>query len=178
MPKDFSHDTNSWKLFQIYFLDNGGKDAQGQYLWLEAGPKGKAINLCMSLNRCNMQWHRENGVDPRTNQLTARPTQKPDGTWWVELCQSKKNQRKNTRLTELLEQARQKQLEGDLIQVKERTLDPDEPGISPFEKIQRIAAMQQASTDAGAPAKTFTEEQRIQHQEEEDAKIRKLMGLD
>lgn len=170
MPKNFSHETTSWKLFEIYFLENGGKDPSGEYLWISQESRGSAINLSMSLNRCNMQWHRENGVDPKISKISARPIEKPDGTHWVEICESKKNSRKSFRLMALLEQAKEKQAQGLLIQPRIESIDPEEPGISPMEKLNRLAKSQELRARLETP-------EQARQRELDEAEYRRAKGI-
>lgn len=139
MAKTYGKQTSTWKMFEALFIEAGGKTEQGEWIRLPCNSKGQAINLAIGMNTCNMQWHAERGVDKKLNKISARPAEQPDGTWVVELTESKIHNRAQAKMANILEQVLLMQNTGVLIKPRPEVLDPDEPGISPGEKIRRLA---------------------------------------
>jgi hypothetical protein len=143
MKRKFSHTSATWQLFEAFFLNAAGRDNLGQYIKYKCTGKGQAINLAMGLNTCNMQWYEEQQLDKTTNKLSARPMQDEQGDWWLELCESHKYNKQNKRMAEVLQNVLLMQNSGLIIKPRAETLDPNEPGISPGEKIRRLAMQDQ-----------------------------------
>lgn len=153
MAKTYGKQTSTWKMFEALFIEAGGKTEQGEWIRLPCNSKGQAINLAIGMNTCNMQWHAEHGVDKKLNKISARPAEQPDGTWVIELTESKIHNRAQAKMANMLEQVLLMQNTGVLIKPRPEVLDPDEPGISPGEKIRRLAG-QSPNQDTAIPSDT------------------------
>lgn len=153
MAKTYGKQTSTWKMFEALFIEAGGKTEQGEWIRLPCNSKGQAINLAIGMNTCNMQWHAEHGVDKKLNKISARPAEQPDGTWVIELTESKIHNRTQAKMANMLEQVLLMQNTGVLIKPRPEVLDPDEPGISPGEKIRRLAG-QSPNQDTAIPSDT------------------------
>lgn len=154
MPRTYKSTSVTWRLFEASFVLARGKAPNGDWLQLPCDSKGQAINLAQGMNACNMQYHKEQGMPLSMSDISARPMEYPQGSgqWLVQLGESYTHRgKRNQRLESMLEQ----------------TLGQSGFGATDAPK---------TANQVIAP-KAISEEQRIQHQEEEDAKIRKLMGL-
>lgn len=153
MPRTYKPTSVTWRLFETSFVLARGKDQKGNWLQIPCDSKGQAINLAQGMNACNMQYHKEQEMPLSMSDISARPLEYPQGSgqWIVQLGESYTHRSKrNQRLESMLEQ----------------TLEQSGFGATDAPK-----------TAGQVAAKAITEEQRIQHQEDEDAKIKKLMGL-
>lgn len=153
MAKTYGKQTSTWKMFEALFIEAGGKTEQGEWIRLPCNSKGQAINLAIGMNTCNMQWHAEHGVDKKLNKISARPAEQSDGTWVIELTESKIHNRAQAKMANMLEQVLLMQNTGVLVKPRPEVLDPDEPGISPGEKIRRLAG-QSPNQDTAIPPDT------------------------
>lgn len=144
MAKTYGKHTSTWQMFEAVFLEANGKTMQGDWINIPCNSKGQAINLAIGMNTCNMQWHLEHGVDKKLNKISARPVELPDGTWLVEITESKIHNRAQAKMANVLEQVLLMQNSGLIIKPRAETLDPNEPGISPGEKIRRLAQQDNA----------------------------------
>lgn len=88
-----SKDTPSWMLFEQVFLN---LPLEVYPYRLPPMPRGSAINTCIMLNRCQVQWAREQGIPDSMLQRSAKAKQSTDGTWYVEISDSPKRLRRNT----------------------------------------------------------------------------------
>lgn len=88
------HSAHSWKLFEALFLR---LDASKYPYSLPPMPRGQAINTAMLLNRCQVQWAREQGVPDEMIQRSAKAKEIPGNPdlWFVEISDSPKRQRRN-----------------------------------------------------------------------------------
>lgn len=170
MPRKFHKTSTSWKIYETIFLQKLCKDAQGNLIQIEMPSKGSAINLAQRLNTFNLKYQQEQGVPLEFSDYSVRPLQlsgpgtdvsdpRTRGTaegpevWAIQVTQSYKHRPKaNAMLSDLLQS-----LGGDT-----SNAPAEKPGQGP---------------GSGSNASGFTEAEAIQHQLDEDEKIKKLMGL-
>lgn len=79
-----SKNTKTWQMYeQLFFLD------ENRYpFFVRALERGKAINLAMGLNRCNVKHFQSMGAPDSAIQLSAKAKEETDGTWYVEISQN------------------------------------------------------------------------------------------
>lgn len=79
-----SKNTKTWQMYeQLFFLD------ETRYPFFVRGlERGKAINLAMGLNRCNVKHFQSMGAPDSAIQLSAKAKEETDGTWYVEISQN------------------------------------------------------------------------------------------
>lgn len=169
MPRKFHKTSTTWKIYETIFLQKLCKDEQGNLIQLEMPSKGSAINLAQHLNTFNLKYQQEQGVPLEFSDYSVRPLQlsgpgtdisdpRTRGTlegpevWAIQVTQSYKHRPKaNAMLTDLLQ-----------------TLTDASSGTG----TSISATLAPVGTDSG-----FTEAEAIQHQLDEDEKIKKLMDL-
>ena len=66
---------------RVFFLD----EAKYPYRFPVTMTKGRAINLTMGLNRCNMQYSRERGIPDSGILYSAKSIDLGNGQWTVEI---------------------------------------------------------------------------------------------
>jgi hypothetical protein len=91
--KLYKRTTMTWKIFEALFLNSstrfGGKSTEtGEWLEFSVETKGKAINLTQGVNACNKQYLKESGIPLNMSDISARPVEKPDGSWVVAMGES------------------------------------------------------------------------------------------
>lgn len=79
-----SKNTKTWQMYeQLFFLSDD------RYPFFVRGlERGKAINLAMGLNRCNVKHFQSLGAPDSAIQLSAKAKEAQDGTWFVEISQN------------------------------------------------------------------------------------------
>lgn len=154
--KKYSKDTSMWQAYEELFLNPTAPDTFNTETQLfEPAPiiiacqtKGEALNLAMGLNACQIQDFEEKGT-PK-NFITKSAKAKQTSTNGTEIW--------------VLE-----------ISVSYRHRPKPKKVGEALAKILKDKAPSALSTTGRGE---LTEQQRIQHQADEDTKIRKLMGLD
>lgn len=155
MPRKYKNTSLTWRLFETSFILARGKDQQGNWLSIPCDSKGQAINMAQGMNACNMQYHRDQEIPLNFSDISARPLEVPvgSGNWVVQLGESYTHRaRQNQRIETMLKQ------------------------------VLQSSGLQEQSTDAPKQAgeeipQAITEAEAIQHQLDEDEKIKKLLGL-
>jgi len=157
--KIYSKDTPMWQAYEELFLNTTAPDIFNEVsqhfepapIQIPCQTKGEALNLAMGLNACQIQDFMEKGTPKSFITKSAKAKILPNGEPVLEISVSYRHRPKPRKVDSALG----KILKQSQDQSKETQVQP-----------------------AGSGRGEITEEQRIQHQEAEDAKIRKLMGLE
>lgn len=75
----------TYQLFEKLFLDLGEDKLP---FVLPNLTKGKAVNLAMGLNRCQIQWGKTQGVPREMLTRSAKAKLAEDNTWYLEISAS------------------------------------------------------------------------------------------
>jgi hypothetical protein len=88
--RTFGKDTPTYRLFEKLFLDLG--EDQLPYT-LPPMPKGQAINAAIGLNRCQVQWAKEQCLDASflTRSAKAKDPAREDGLWHLEISRNERH---------------------------------------------------------------------------------------
>lgn len=87
----FHTGTPTYRLFEVFFLELPPEALP--YRLPGDWTKGKSINLAMGLNRCQVQWGKEQGVPKDILTRSAKARQDEAGNWYVEISKSTRHQK-------------------------------------------------------------------------------------
>jgi len=78
----YSKSTKTWKLFESLFLN---QPESAYPISLGPMPKGKALNLAVGLNRCHVQYAKEQGMPDEAMLHSAKPKAGENEEYFVEI---------------------------------------------------------------------------------------------
>jgi len=160
--KIYSKDTPMWQAYEELFLNTIEPDVFNEVsqhfepapIQIPCQTKGEALNLAMGLNACQIQDFMEKGTPKSFITKSAKVKTLPNGEPVLEISVSYRHRPKPRKVDSALDKIL-KQGQGES---QSQSASPAQP--------------------SGSGRGEITEAQRIQHQEAEDVKIRKLMGLE
>lgn len=102
MPKTYGKNTQMWQLYESLFVDDERPDEFNEALQIMEPPitiipcesHGKALNLAMGLNACQIQAFAEAGTPKHWITKSAKAKQDAQGNWYLEISASYRHRTK------------------------------------------------------------------------------------